>query len=158
MPNEAASRAGPRSEALGDGLSPSPLLLTPVGLRGLWGHQSAWILGLAVGHWVGQGPEGGARRGASPGLSLSGEHMAIDADCERLSAQIEEYILCVGAGVSGGLTGSWASCPVATALMPSPGVGPGVGSPLLTSGALSGPAGGAWVPGTPSLPLDLSRQ
>ncbi|ELK04447.1 Transcription elongation factor A protein 2 [Pteropus alecto] len=91
-------------------------------------------------------------------LRTDREHMAIDADCERLSAQIEEYILCVGAGVSGGLTGSWASCPVATALMPSPGVGPGVGSPLLTSGALSGPAGGAWVPGTPSLPLDLSRQ
>lgn len=87
--------------------------------------------------------------------------MAIDADCEHLSAQIEEYILCVGAGAgaSGGLTGGWASCPVAIVLVPSPGGWARGELPLLTrGGALSGPAGGAWVPGTPSLPLDLSWQ
>lgn len=74
--------------------------------------------------------------GASPGLSLSGDHMAIDADCEHLSAQIEEYILCVGAGAgaSGGLTGGWASCPVAIVLVPSPGGWARGELPLLTRG------------------------
>ncbi|KAF5919491.1 hypothetical protein HPG69_016574 [Diceros bicornis minor] len=36
-------------------------------------------------------------------LQTDHDHVAIGADCERLSAQIEEYILCEGLGVSGGV-------------------------------------------------------
>lgn len=92
--------------------------------------------GLCCGALGGSGLEDGAYMGASPGLSLSGDHMAIDADCEHLSAQIEEYILCVGAGAgaSGGLTGGWASCPVAIVLVPSPGGWARGELPLLTRG------------------------
>lgn len=55
MPPGAARPQRPEVRGPGAGLSPSPLLLTPGGLRGLWGHQSAWILDFAVGHWVGRG-------------------------------------------------------------------------------------------------------
>ena len=39
----------------------------------------------------------GSRQGSWSGLLLADDHVAVGADCERLSAQIEEYILCAAA-------------------------------------------------------------
>lgn len=63
-------------------------LLTSGGAPGVFGEQGACILGRLR-------RQGGAS-GWWSGLLLADDHTAVGADCERLSAQIEEYILCGG--------------------------------------------------------------
>lgn len=90
--------------------------------------------------------------------------MAVGADCEGLSAQIEEYILYAGCGVWGFLGESEASQArlplMATTPVPLPGSGSVGWAPPLTRRALSGlmlPVGGAWVTRALSLGLGLGQ-
>uniref|UniRef100_A0A671G305 Transcription elongation factor A2 n=1 Tax=Rhinolophus ferrumequinum TaxID=59479 RepID=A0A671G305_RHIFE len=80
-------------------------------------------------------------------LRTDRDHVAIGADCQRLSAQIEEYILCAGArrwAFWGGLRPARLSSPYWTAFGQAVGWAHPSGAPSRSAEGLILPASGAW--------------